>query len=89
MNQTKNNDAIPNALRDTWKWKASVADETKGMSTADALDLIHRRAATLCEEYGISRANAPTTRLSVAEDSQDYGMPSDESKQTGERNTRS
>jgi hypothetical protein len=64
--------AIPRALREVWDWKATVSAESKGLTTAEVLQAIHREAASICEKYGIPRASIMKKRLCAAEPGATY-----------------
>jgi len=44
----------PSALQDVWDWKEAVFRETQALNTIDALDWIHKNAATLRDRFDLS-----------------------------------
>ncbi len=73
MNTMKNEDAVPRALREVWEWKESVADETKGLTTNEALKVIHHEVQDIRKKYGFPLATAQGSSFRVAEDTAPYG----------------
>lgn len=73
MTAVKNEDVSPRALREVWEWKNAVTEETKGMTTADALKMIHRKAEAISKEYGFLRTNVQPLKQMVAESASTYG----------------
>ncbi|MCU0785616.1 MAG: hypothetical protein MUF81_16545 [Verrucomicrobia bacterium] len=50
---------VPTALRQVWEWKDSIYQETKHLSTRDALRYISERAAEVARQFDFRVAKFP------------------------------
>jgi len=50
---------VPTALRQVWEWKEAVYQETKHLSTGDALRYIHEQAAGIVRQLNLRVAAFP------------------------------
>ena len=51
---------VPTALRQVWEWKDSIYQETKHLSTRDALRYISERAAEAARQLKFQSQTSPT-----------------------------
>jgi len=70
-------DYVPTALRQVWEWKDSIYQETKHLSTRDALRYISERAAEAARQLNLRVASFPesagNTETKLAETPPPYG----------------
>ena len=52
---------VPAALRQVWEWKDAVYQETKHLSTGEALRYIHEQAAKVVRQLNLRVASFPDT----------------------------
>lgn len=68
---------VPTALRQVWEWKDSIFQETKHLSTRDALRYISERAAEVARRHNFRVATFPKaaveTEAKLAETPPPYG----------------
>jgi hypothetical protein len=68
---------VPTALRQVWEWKDAIYQETKHLSTHDALHYIHEQAAEVARQLKLRIASFPEaageTRAKLAETPPPYG----------------
>ena len=53
---------VPTALRQVWEWKDSIYQETKHLSTRDALRYISERAAEVARQLKFRVASFPDVK---------------------------
>ena len=56
---------VPTALRQVWEWKESIYQETKHLSTRDALRYISERAAEVARQLKFRVAVFPDVKAGV------------------------
>jgi len=56
-------DYVPTALRQVWEWKDSIYQETKHLSTRDALHCISERAAEVARQLKFRVAVFPDVKV--------------------------
>jgi hypothetical protein len=70
-------DYVPTALRQVWEWKDAIYQETKHLSTRDALRYISERAAEVARQFNFRTATFPAkgveTEAKLAETPPPYG----------------
>jgi hypothetical protein len=54
---------VPAALRQVWEWKDAIYQETKHLSTRDALRYISERAAVVARQLNLRVASFPETAV--------------------------
>jgi hypothetical protein len=59
-------DYVPTALRQVWEWKESIYQETKHLSTREALRYISERAAEITRQHNFRVARFPEADLEAA-----------------------
>jgi len=68
---------VPTALRQVWEWKDSIYQETKHLSTGDALRYINERAAEVARQLKFRVAVFPDVKAGaetkLAESPPPYG----------------
>ena len=52
---------VPAALRQVWEWKDAVYQETKHLSTGEALRYIHEQASEIVRQLNLRVASFPET----------------------------
>jgi hypothetical protein len=57
---------VPTALRQVWEWKDSIYQETKHLSTRDALRYISERAAEVARQLNLRVATFPDVEAGAA-----------------------
>ncbi len=73
MKSSKIKEFVPKALREVWEWKDSIYQETKDLSTGDALRHISEDGAILRKSFNLPVADFSHSNLMVAEPSEPYG----------------
>lgn len=68
---------VPEALRQVWEWTDAVYQETKHLSTGEALRYIHEQAAGIMRQLNLRVASFPEvdmeTQARLAETPPPYG----------------
>jgi hypothetical protein len=57
---------VPAALRQVWEWKDSLYQQTRHLSTHEALRLIHERASKIARQLNLRVASFPETAAEAA-----------------------
>ncbi len=66
MKSKPSDEFVPTALRQLWEWKAAVYQETKHLSTHDALDYILQQGGAIARQLNLRVATFPDTAPPVA-----------------------
>lgn len=73
MKMKNNNDTVPHPLREVWEWKDAVYRTTEGMTTSDALKLIHTDIAAVRKAFGLYVSEPREVNACVTEVPANYG----------------
>lgn len=59
MKREAESDSVPRALREVWEWKQAVYQETKHLSTAEALEYVLKEGGKIARQLNLPVASFP------------------------------
>jgi hypothetical protein len=77
----KRDEYVPTALRQVWEWKDAIYQETKHLSTREALRYIHEQAAEVARQLNLRVASFPETAAGAEAKLAETPPPYDPKKQ--------